>query len=127
MWRCACRPSRKPETCSVLIRTSAWKKGYGIRSTGTEDTRFKDVRIIVAGASGFVGRNLLVSLPPDWEAVALYHKSRNFPAFAAGLHNKNVTALACDLSDPEDVRKLVREAGSRFDQCVYLAGNSDPA
>lgn len=85
------------------------------------------MRIIVAGASGFVGRNLLLSLPPDWHAVALYHKSNNFPAFVAKLHNNKVAALACDLSDPEEVRNLVREAGGSFDLGVYLAGNSDPA
>lgn len=59
--------------------------------------------------------------------VAIYHRSEDFLAFVSSLHKENVRALRCDLTDQEDVRRLLGDVGVNFDVCVYLAANSDPA
>jgi nucleoside-diphosphate-sugar epimerase len=32
------------------------------------------MRVIVTGASGFIGHNVLLRAPRDWEIVAVYHR-----------------------------------------------------
>src|SRR5262245_60812421 len=88
---------------------------------------FEHIRIIIPGASGFIGRHLIASLSDACEVVALYHHSKDFPAFIAGLQREHVRVIRCDLSDQEDMRRLVSHMGNSFDVCVYLAANSDPA
>ena len=85
------------------------------------------VRLIVPGASGFIGRNLVLTAPDDWEVVALYHTRLDFPAWVEEMGLGHVSALRCDLSDDAAVRELCDRVGSRFDACVFLAANGNPA
>ncbi|MCX6777311.1 MAG: NAD(P)-dependent oxidoreductase [Candidatus Micrarchaeota archaeon] len=80
------------------------------------------MRLAVTGASGFIGRNFLLSCPRDWEIDAYYFSSPDFPGFvrADGI---NAKPIGCDLSCERDVKKL---AAREYDACLYLAGNSDP-
>jgi UDP-glucuronate 4-epimerase len=84
-------------------------------------------RLIVPGASGFIGRNLILAAPTDCEVVALYHTSHDFPTWVKQNNLPNVTVACCDLTDEEAVRELARRVGKRFDACVFLAANGDPA
>src|SRR3954453_13871839 len=84
------------------------------------------MRVIVTGASGFIGRNLLLRAPRDWEIVAVYHNAGGFEPFLSRHALTHVTAVRCDLASPADVVRLARTAGS-VDACVYLAANGDPA
>ena len=40
-----------------------------------------DARWLVTGASGFIGRNVLLRAPRDWDIVAVYHDAADFPSF----------------------------------------------
>jgi nucleoside-diphosphate-sugar epimerase len=87
------------------------------------------VRILITGASGFIGKNLLLTLKQyqdDLEIVALYHQNplRDF-LDANGLGK--IRAVGCDLSQKEDVHNLRSQIGERFDYCVYLAANGNPS
>jgi nucleoside-diphosphate-sugar epimerase len=82
------------------------------------------MKLLVAGASGFLGRNLLLALPKGIEVTALY-RSAAFPSFLAASRLDDVVGLQADLSQPEGAA-LVAAAGP-FDACVFLAANGDPA
>ena len=83
------------------------------------------MRLLVIGASGFLGRNFLLSLDPSWTVDAVYLKDNNFPGFLARSGLQHVSLHRCDLSDAEQVRALADVLPKRFDTILYLA--ADPA
>jgi UDP-glucose 4-epimerase len=84
------------------------------------------MRLIVTGASGFIGRNVLLRAPRDWEIVAVAHQTPGLEAFVARHQLTNVRVVRCDLTDAAAVRALAVEGG-RADAGLYLAANGDPA
>jgi UDP-glucose 4-epimerase len=87
------------------------------------------MRLLVTGASGFLGRNVLLQAPASWEIVAVYHEALDFPAFVAREGWRHVQAVRCDLTNPSDVRALraAAEGAGAVDAALYLAANGDPA
>jgi nucleoside-diphosphate-sugar epimerase len=83
------------------------------------------VKLLLTGASGFVGRNVLQRAPSDWRIVALYSSDESFPAFVDTLPGDAVVAVRCDLANPADVTALVEKHGAEWDGCLYLAGKVD--
>jgi nucleoside-diphosphate-sugar epimerase len=78
------------------------------------------MKILVVGASGFIGKNLIVSLAGrNEEVVATYMSADDFPRFVSTLQS-GIKAWRCDLRDEKSVIGLFEEFGS-FDKCVYLA------
>ena len=84
-------------------------------------------RLIVPGASGFIGQNLTLAVPADWETIALYCTKSSFPTWVEREGLEHVTATRCDLTDEAEVHALAQRVGSHFDACVFLAANGDPA
>ena len=84
------------------------------------------MRLVVTGASGFIGRNVLLRAPRDWDIVAVAHQTPGLEAFVAGHQLTNVRVVRCDLTDAAAVRALAVESG-RADAGLYLAANGDPA
>jgi UDP-glucose 4-epimerase len=84
------------------------------------------MRLVVTGASGFIGHNVLLRAPRDWEVVAVAHQTPGLEAFVADHQLSNVRVVRCDLTDAAAVRALAAEAG-RADAGLYLAANGDPA
>jgi nucleoside-diphosphate-sugar epimerase len=84
------------------------------------------VKLLVTGASGFIGRNVLLRAPRSWDVVAVYHATGDLPDFVERHGLAHVTAVRCDLSDAADVSALARQAGD-VDATLYLAANGDPA
>jgi nucleoside-diphosphate-sugar epimerase len=84
------------------------------------------MRVLVTGASGFIGHNVLLRAPRDWHVVAVYHKTGGLDDFIGRHGLTHVRAERCDLTSPAEVARLAREAGS-IDACLYLAANGDPA
>lgn len=87
-----------------------------------------NMRILVAGASGFIGKNFLLDRKnKPGKVYAIYNKSKDFPGFLKSNGLKNVRPFQCDFSRKEDVISLSRRIGKKFDAVLYLAANSDPA
>jgi nucleoside-diphosphate-sugar epimerase len=83
------------------------------------------MRVVVTGASGFIGHNVLLRAPREWEIVAVYHRTAGLEAFVAEHGLRHVRPIQCDLLDAGDVQALARTIGAaRRD--VRLAANGDP-
>jgi len=80
------------------------------------------MRLLVTGASGFIGRNLLLRLPREWEVVVTYNKSVDFTRFPSENLLENVEAIKVDLTDAIETKKKLR---LKFDCTVHLAANTD--
>jgi UDP-glucose 4-epimerase len=84
------------------------------------------MRLIVTGASGFIGRNLLLRAPREWDIVAVAHRTLGLEAFVASHRLSGVRVTRCDLTDAAAVRGLAAQTG-RADAALYLAANGDPS
>jgi nucleoside-diphosphate-sugar epimerase len=84
------------------------------------------VNVLVTGASGFIGHNVLLRAPRDWRVTAVYHHTPGLESFVKQHGLANVCAVRCDLTDAASVAELAKAHGS-FDACLYLAANGDPA
>ena len=84
------------------------------------------MKLLLTGASGFIGHNVLLRAPRDWEIVAVYHRTPGLEQFVAAQGLANVRVEQCDLLDAAAVKALAVRVG-RPDAMVYLAANGDPA
>ena len=84
------------------------------------------MRLLLTGASGFLGRNLLLAMPKGWKTVAVYHRSRDFVQFLRQNRLQGVRALQCDLSEARTLKRQGVLTRGSFDTCLYLAANGDP-
>ena len=84
------------------------------------------MKILVTGASGFIGKNLLLALNEQWQVIATYWRAIHFPDFVSRNNLKMVVPLQVDLSSADDIDKISR-IHQKFDCCVYLAASGDPA
>jgi UDP-glucose 4-epimerase len=85
------------------------------------------MRVVVTGASGFIGRNVLLRAPRSWQIAAVFNHTGDLDAFADANGLTNVTAVRCDLLDPAAVAGLADRIDGRADAVLYLAANGDPA
>ena len=84
------------------------------------------MKLLLTGASGFIGHNVLLRAPRDWEIVAVYHRTPGLEQFVAAQGLANVRVEQCDLLDAAAVKALAVRVG-RPDAMLYLAANGDPA
>jgi UDP-glucose 4-epimerase len=84
------------------------------------------VNVLLTGASGFIGHNVLLRVPRDWRVTALYHSTPGLDRFAERHGLVHVRAVRCDLTDAAAVEDFAG-AHRAFDACLYLAANGDPA
>ena len=71
------------------------------------------MKLLVTGASGFVGRRFLEMIPADWEVVCL---GRSQPA------SPTERWIQCDLADQKSVESAVKQVNDEtFDSIVHLA------
>lgn len=83
------------------------------------------MHLLVTGASGFIGRNVLLRAPRDWRITAVYHQTSSIEAFVRSHGLDHVRPVRCDLLEVRDVRALA--AAGAADAVLYLAANGDPA
>jgi nucleoside-diphosphate-sugar epimerase len=84
------------------------------------------VKLILTGASGFIGRNVLLRAPREWDILALYQHSTDLEAFVAHHRLSHVRPIKCDLLDEADVCAVAAAEGGGADAVLYLAANGDP-
>ncbi len=84
------------------------------------------MNVLVTGASGFIGHNVLLRAPRSWQVTAVYHSTPGLDDFIGRHGLSHVRAVRCDLTSPASVADLAR-ANASFDACLYLAANGDPA
>ncbi len=84
------------------------------------------MNVLVTGASGFIGHNVLLRAPRSWRVTAVYHNTPGLENFIHRHALDHVRAVRCDLTNAESVAALARTAPA-FDACLYLAANGDPA
>jgi len=84
------------------------------------------VNVLVTGASGFIGHNVLLRAPRDWRVTAVYCSTPGLDEFVKRHGLTNVCAVRCDLTSAAAVAEFARATPS-FDACLYLAANGDPA
>ena len=85
------------------------------------------MNLVVTGASGFIGHNVLLRAPRDWRVFAVYHSTPGLEGFVQEHGLTNVRPVKCDLTSEADVRALARTIGGKPDAMLYLAANGDPA
>jgi nucleoside-diphosphate-sugar epimerase len=81
------------------------------------------MRILLTGASGFIGKNFLELAPKDIEIIGIYNSSKEIEDFVKEKELKNVELHKCDLTEEEETKKLFEKIGNSFDHCLFLAGN----
>ncbi len=84
------------------------------------------MRLLIPGASGFIGRNVLLRAPREWDVVALYNSTTDLPDFVAEHRLDHVTPVRCDLLDAGAIRAVADHTG-RVDAALHLAANGNPA
>ena len=85
------------------------------------------MRVVVTGASGFIGHNVLLRAPREWTVYAVYHSTPDLEAFVTRHGLTNVRPVRCDLLNEPDVQALARTIGGKPEAMLYLAANGDPA
>lgn len=83
--------------------------------------------MVVTGASGFIGHNVLLRAPREWTIYAVYHSTPGLEAFVATHGLANVRPVRCNLLNEPEVQELARTIGAPADAMLYLAANGDPA
>lgn len=85
------------------------------------------MKVVVTGASGFIGHNVLLRAPREWTVIAVYHSTPGLEAFVAKHGLTNVHPVRCDLTNESEVQALARTIGGKPEAMLYLAANGDPA
>lgn len=85
------------------------------------------MKIIVTGASGFIGKNLLFGLPKNWDIVAVYNSNESFPKFLLDKNLDHIKPVKIDFLNKKSLQDFLDTNDNDFDACVYLAANGDPA
>jgi len=84
------------------------------------------MKLLLTGASGFIGHNVLLRAPREWEIVAVSHRTPGLENFATAHGLSNVRVEQCDLLETAAVQAMAGRIG-RPDAMLYLAANGDPA
>jgi len=80
--------------------------------------------MLVVGASGFIGKNLLLKTPKNWKIYGIYRTDSTFPEFLEENGLSNVHPIRCNLENSLAVKRVLDKLDS-INVCVYLAANTN--
>ena len=83
------------------------------------------MNVLIAGASGSIGKNFILRCPRHWQILGLYHQNSDFLKFLATEKLNHVTACHCDLRNLSQVQETFKNKKDVFDVCLFVLGNSD--
>ena len=81
------------------------------------------MKLLLTGASGFIGKNFLELAPKDIEITGIYNSSRDIINFVKEKKLGNVRLHKCDLTKGNKAKELFGKIGKNFEYCIFLAGN----
>ena len=76
------------------------------------------MRVVVTGASGFIGRNVLLRAPREWTITAVAHRSPDLEAFVDEHRLSHVHVVRCDLTDADAVRAAAAPPAAPMPRCT---------
>lgn len=82
------------------------------------------MKVIVLGASGFIGRNFLLQAPKNWEIVGTYNSDETFTGFIEKNKLDNVTPIKCNFLNEHDIEELFTKCDNDFDVCYHFAATT---
>src|SRR3990167_1444410 len=77
------------------------------------------MRVLLTGASGFIGKNFLELAPKDIEIMGIYNSSRDIINFAKEKKLENVRLHKCDLTNENEAKELFGRIGKDFEYCIF--------
>ncbi len=84
------------------------------------------MKVAITGSGGFIGKNLLLGLSPDYQITA-FARGGGVPEFVENHSLSGVKVALGDFTDPDAMAALAAELGRELKAVIYLAGNGDPA
>jgi nucleoside-diphosphate-sugar epimerase len=82
------------------------------------------MNVLIIGASGFIGKNLLLKLPKSWNIYGTFNTSENFYQFLELNNLQNVIPIKCNLLRPNEIKNSISTIKD-LDVCIYLAANTN--
>jgi nucleoside-diphosphate-sugar epimerase len=85
------------------------------------------MKILVSGASGFIGREFLLKCPRGWDIYTIYHKSDDFLDFLNKNKLSSVTPLSHDLTKHDWFQSILKNCGRSnggFDVFYHFAATT---
>ena len=82
------------------------------------------MNVLIVGASGFIGKNLLLNIPKNWNVFGTYNTNNTFTQFLEKNNLSNVESIKCDLLNPNEIKKSIVPIKD-LDVCIYLAANTN--
>jgi nucleoside-diphosphate-sugar epimerase len=74
------------------------------------------MKLLITGASGFIGKNLLLNIPDHWEVIAVYNNSKDFIPYVTEKRLR-LTPVKIDFLNEDQVTTLAT-ANDHFDCCI---------
>src|SRR3989338_2114807 len=81
------------------------------------------MKLLLTGASGFIGKNFLEFAPKDVEITGIYNNCKDIINFVKKKKLENVKLHKCDLTNKNEAKELYDNIGKNFEYCIFLAGN----
>lgn len=81
------------------------------------------MKILVIGASGFIGRNFIINAFQDWQITGIFRSNPDLKQFAVNFPKLSV--IECDLSDSSEAKNKLSAISGYFDVGLFVWGNSN--